>query len=177
MQNITGLNADDSGTATRASSTRSGAGIDEAAASSATSTTRLAREFDPVQNITGMNAEGGTGGTMLPTAYFRKLRGVVVDENGEPIKDAAWLYSQENLPTGGRVDDEGRFTIYTLKQRYSEFILIGESGRKNVDYTWYQPVSTEVNSTENDVTLVFKTGEIKGLFSGGKGIGMGGPLG
>jgi len=115
-------------------------------------------------------------GTLIPTAFFRQLRGTVVDEDGEPITDATWLYSREKLPTGGRVDPDGTFSIYTLKQSYSKFILIGSSGSESVDYTWYQPVDTEVNATENDVDLVFRTGKLKGLF-GGVGADLGGQLG
>jgi len=115
-------------------------------------------------------------GTLIPTAFFRQLRGTVVDEDGDPITDAEWIYSREKLPTGGRVDADGTFSLYTLKQSYSDFILIGSSGRKTVDYTWYQPVDTEVTATENDVELVFRTGKLKGLF-GGIGADLGGQLG
>lgn len=115
-------------------------------------------------------------GTLIPTAFFRQLRGTVVDEDGEPITDAEWIYSREKLPTGGRVDADGSFSLYTLKQSYSNFILIGTSGREVVDYTWYQPVDAEVNAIENNVTLVFRTGKLKGLF-GGTGADLGGQLG
>jgi len=115
-------------------------------------------------------------GTLIPTAFFRQLRGTVVDEDGDAITDAEWIYSREKLPTGGRVDADGTFSLYTLKQSYSDFILIGSSGRKTVDYTWYQPVDTEITATENDVELVFRTGKLKGLF-GGIGADLGGKLG
>lgn len=115
-------------------------------------------------------------GTYVPTAYFRRVTGQVVDTDGDPIRDAKLLMGREGLPTGAVVDDEGRFELLTLKRSVSDFVLIGSSGRDEPDYAWYQPVDTRIGSRENNVTLTFRVRRLTGLF-GGSGVDFGGQLG
>jgi len=137
----------------------------------------LGQYLEGEQRITGLDPTSGEGGSFIPQAYFRRLQGVVVDEEGEPITAADLIYTRDNLPTGGPVDENGRFVINTLRQTYREFVLIADSGRSNVDYGWYQPVDVEVGPQENNVVLTFNTEKISGMVAGGTGTGMGGPLG
>lgn len=112
------------------------------------------------------DGSGGPTGALIPLQYFRYLRGKVVDTDGNPLDDALYIYTREALPTGGAVDDSGRFSIPVLRRQYNSFLLVGASGR-TVDYAWYRPVDTVVGSREQDVTLVFEPFELKGLKTGG----------
>jgi hypothetical protein len=127
--------------------------------------------------VTGVVAENAFAASFIPTAFFRRLTGSVVDTNGEPITSAERIYATENLPTGGTVNEDGTFQMYVLNQTYTEFILVAPSGRDGVDYSWYRRVDGDpIPAGENDVTLAFKEHEIKGLYVGA-GTDFGGMLG
>ncbi|ELY68139.1 hypothetical protein [Natrinema versiforme] len=113
-------------------------------------------------------------GVYIPGAYFRTIRGVVVDEKGEPITDAEWLVGRYGLPTAGRVDDEGRFEINLLRADYSNFALLVDSGKSGVDYVWYEAVSQTITTDNTDeVTLVFKESRPTNGLSVLRGVSMG----
>ncbi|OAQ52115.1 hypothetical protein HTG_14120 [Natrinema mahii] len=80
-----------------------------------------------------------------------------------------------DLPTVGPVSDDGTFTVYTLRSNYDDFVLVANSGREGVDYTWYTPVDVEIGPSENDVVLVFEPRKLTGLYAG-PGTEMGGSL-
>jgi len=121
--------------------------------------------------------EGGVGtASFIPTAFFRRLTGSVVDQNGESITSAERIYATENLPTGGTVNEDGTFQMHVLNQTYTEFLLVAPSGRDGVDYSWYSYDDDPIPPGENDVTLAFKEHEIKGLYVGA-GTDFGGMLG
>jgi len=123
-----------------------------------------------------VEADNAFAASFIPTAFFRRLSGSVVDQNGEPITSAERIYATENLPTGGTVNEDGTFQMYVLNQTYSEFLLVAPSGRDGVDYSWYRYGGDPIPPGENDVTLAFKEQEIKGLYVGA-GTDFGGMLG
>ena len=126
--------------------------------------------------VTGVEADNAFAASFIPTAFFRRLSGSVVDQNGEPITSAERIFATENLPTGGTVNEDGTFQMYVLNQTYSEFLLVAPSGRDGVDYSWYRYGGDPIPPAENDVTLAFKEQEIKGLYVGA-GTDFGGMLG
>ena len=126
--------------------------------------------------VTGVEADNAFAASFIPTAFFRRLSGSVVDQNGEPITSAERIYATENLPTGGTVNEDGTFQMYVLNQTYTEFLLVAPSGRDGVDYSWYRYDDDPIPPGENDVTLAFKEHEIKGLYVGA-GTDFGGMLG
>jgi len=127
--------------------------------------------------VTGVEVDNAFAASFIPTSSFRRLTGSVVDQNGEPITSAETIYTTENLPTGGTVNEDGTFQMYVLNQTYTEFILVAPSGRDGVDYSWYRRVDGDpIPAGENDVTLAFKEHEIKGLYVGA-GTDFGGMLG
>ena len=123
-----------------------------------------------------VEADNAFAASFIPTAFFRRLSGSVVDQNGEPITSAERIFATENLPTGGTVNEDGTFQMYVLNQTYSEFLLVAPSGRDGVDYSWYRYDDDPIPPGENDVTLAFKEHEIKGLYVGA-GTDFGGMLG
>lgn len=112
----------------------------------------------------------------IPSAWFRKVKGKVVDVDGNPITRAKYIHAVDIFPTSAEVDDNGEFEIRLLQRAYSNWILTAESDRSGVDYAWYQPVDTYVGNREDEAELVFKVSEIKGNYAGG-GVDMGGMLG
>jgi hypothetical protein len=126
--------------------------------------------------VTGVEADNAFAASFIPTAFFRRLSGSVVDQNGEPITSAERIFATENLPTGGTVNEDGTFQMYVLNQTYTEFLLVAPSGRDGVDYSWYRYDGDPIPPGENDVTLAFKEHEIKGLYVGA-GTDFGGMLG
>jgi hypothetical protein len=126
--------------------------------------------------VTGVEADNAFAASFIPTAFFRRLTGSVVDQNGEPITSAERIYATEALPTGGTVNEDGTFQMYVLNQTYTEFLLVAPSGRDGVDYSWYRYDGDPIPPGENDVTLAFKEHEIKGLYVGA-GTDFGGMLG
>ncbi|WP_254763350.1 hypothetical protein [Natrinema marinum] len=159
-----------------------------------TTTSRLGPGTDPLRQTVAFNAldygpaasarsprtRSPFGGgleqtTLIPGSYFRSLRGIAVDTDGNPLGDAKYIMAMGDLPTVGPVADDGTFTVYTLRSNYDDFVLVASSGRKGVDYTWYTPVDVEVGPTENEVVLVFEPRELKGLYAGNS-VSMGGSL-
>ncbi|WP_228370993.1 MULTISPECIES: hypothetical protein [unclassified Natrinema] len=113
--------------------------------------------------------------TLIPGSYFRSLRGIAIDTDGNPLGNAKYIMSMGDLPTVGPVADDGTFTVYTLRSNYDDFVLVANSGREGVDYTWYTPVDVEIGPSENDVVLVFEPRKLTGLYAG-PGTEMGGSL-
>ncbi|OLZ39864.1 hypothetical protein A6E15_02195 [Natrinema saccharevitans] len=113
--------------------------------------------------------------TLIPGSYFRSLRGIAIDTDGNPLGDAKYIMAMGDLPTVGPVADDGTFTVYTLRSNYDDFVLVANSGREGVDYTWYTPVDVEIGPSENDVVLVFEPRKLTGLYAG-PGTEMGGSL-
>jgi hypothetical protein len=127
-------------------------------------------------SVTGLDVEDGATAALIPAGSFRTVDGVVVDTDGDPIRDAEFLICRDGLATGTRVDDEGRFSLYQLRRKVSDFVLIGSSGRDEPDYAWYEAVSTTVGVREDEATLVFRVQKLTGLY-GGSGVDFGGQLG
>ncbi|WP_306056963.1 hypothetical protein [Natronococcus wangiae] len=129
---------------------------------------------EPVsRDAVGLEATEST--TLIPGSWFRELTGRAVDDRGEPIEGAKYILAMGGLPTVGQVDENGYFSVYTLRSSYDDFMLVADSGRKNVDYSWYTPVELRVEPTDDDVTLIFEPRELKGLYAG-KETDLGGSL-
>lgn len=124
----------------------------------------------------GLADDGQGSGIFIPSAWFRRVEGQVVDIEGNPITRAKYLHAIDKFNTSAEVDDNGEFTIRLLKRAYNQFMLTAESDRKGVDYAWYEPKDTYVGNDEDNVTLVFEINEITGNYAG-DGVDMGGQLG
>jgi hypothetical protein len=108
----------------------------------------------------------------IPSAYFRSVKGTVVNEKGEPIEKARWLVAQDGLPTAAPVENS-QFAIYLLRSAYQDFVLIAESEEPGVDYVWYQYVETVVDTGDNDVQLVFEEKKPTSGLNGDIGVHLG----
>lgn len=110
---------------------------------------------DPTQSTATFNAVIGAG-SVIPTSYFRKVEGRVLDaETGEPITNAIYVAALDNFAVVGNVTDTGAFIIYLLKQTYSEFILVADAGENETtdaefDYVWYEGAGNPLVETDDD---------------------------
>lgn len=115
-------------------------------------------------------------GALIPMSFFRRVSGLVLDEDGEPILDAVFLVAISDFSTVGRVDSKtGRYNIILLRQVYDEFVLVVESGQSGVDYVWFESVDATIDQTETEEDLHFERRTISGLESGAA-ASFGGPL-
>lgn len=124
----------------------------------------------------GLQPDANTGvGSVIPTSYFRKIEGTVYDENENPIESGLYVLATDNFSTAGAVDDSGHFSLYLLRTRYEEFVLIAEEDTtEGVDYIWYQLAGrqTTVSATETRVDLYFDRERVIGEGGGGGGLSM-----
>ncbi|MGQ3412035.1 hypothetical protein ACT4ML_07195 [Natrinema sp. LN54] len=148
----------------------------------------------PVQDIEGVQPEGIAaasksssntfGGVSvgmdsptaayIPSAYFRRVRGVAINPKGERITTGKWVIAQDGLPTAGKVDDNGEFEINLLRSEYEDFALLVEAeDYSGLDYVWYQYRRTVVDSTRAEVVLVFEESEVSNGLAGDIGVHMG----
>lgn len=120
---------------------------------------------EPVVNITGYSIEqypSVVGASVIPTAYFRKVNGRALDQNGFPITEGLYITALDNFAVAGQVDQNGYFQIYLLKQKYEDFILLADAGQEGdteqgeVDYVWYENVENpDVPVTTSYIELKF----------------------
>jgi len=80
------------------------------------------------------------GGTLIPTKYFRRVTGTVLDEEGNPIEGALYLAALGGFPTLGNVNREtGAYSIYLLRQNYSDLVLLQKAPNgKPYDFVRYE---------------------------------------
>jgi len=118
------------------------------------------------QSIEGYTPGGSiTTGAIVPTAYFRKVRGKVLDENGDPITVGLYLVALDNFAVAGRVEQDGTYEMYLLKQEYKNFILVADAGENDAennqyDFVWYESEGNpNIGVTDDGADLVFNTAE------------------
>jgi len=135
---------------------------------------------DPVDpTIITMDAvSAGTGG-VIPSSRFHTVEGNLIDaDTGAGIDTANYLIAIGTLPVATSVAGSQRFSIQLLKQDYSDFILIGDSGSADYDLAWEgEPDNPTIEPIDTDADLEFDreqpvTGQ--GGLSLGAGIGLGG---
>jgi len=148
----------------------------------------------PVQDVEGVqpenvatastsssNAFGGVSAGMesptaayIPSAYFRRVRGVAINPKGERITNGKWVIAQDGLPTAGKVDENGEFQINLLRSEYEDFALLVEAeDYSGLDYVWYQYRRTVVDSTRAEIVLVFEESEVTNGLAGDIGVHLG----
>ena len=132
-------------------------------------------------SLTDYNVDGDAVqvylGTYIPMGAFRSVYGTVVNEEGDPIKNAEWLLSVDGLPIAGPVDAEGNFSIFLLRTSYSNFrLLVRRADIAGLDYVWYEPVPQVLRTGDQNVELVFREADIpsenRGLMVG-RGVSLG----
>lgn len=100
---------------------------------------------------------------VVPTAYFRRVEGMVYNKDGQTITNGIYLIALDNFAVAGTVDDDGSFEIYLLKQQYENFILVADAGTKSgqdkqYDYVWYEVAGNpEIPVGDSYVELEFDT--------------------
>lgn len=135
---------------------------------------RRGQHYRPEQIISGLDPLQGKMAAFIPSAYFRQVNGIVLNEDGERIEDARWIVAQDGLPTASPVDDDGTFTIQMLRVAYKNFVLLAESPDEGVDYVWYEYADHEIPSNvEDDVVLYFEEKRPTGGLSVGPGVHFG----
>jgi len=126
----------------------------------------------PLPEVDGLNRRLDKG-PVIPAA-FRRVIVNVVDQDGDPLEEAIWILSAGAFPTAARVVDGTAF-MWLLSIEYTTFQVLGLSGRKGVNYVWYQAQEGNIAPTDREATLVFEKKELKG-FDAGQGVNMGGNL-
>jgi len=141
-----------------------------------TSPVHATEEFDRVLGL----------GTIIPTAYFRKVSGKVIDaDTGEPIQNGIYITALDDFSVAGPVDEQGNFEMYLLKQTYTTFILTAEASaydesNPEYDYVWYESAGNpDMSATDTYAELEFTTDvpasgpPPTGGLTAGKGVSFG----
>ena len=96
------------------------------------------------------------GLAFIPLKFFHEVTGRAVDPDGNPITEARFIATADNLGTVGSVDDEGYFSIYLLRVPYQTF-FIGVQETEEVDLVWYrQAEGQRISGRTDDQDLVFE---------------------
>lgn len=122
--------------------------------------TYIGENLSPSQHVSGMQPLSlGDTAVILPTAYLRKIRGEVVNTDGNRVTDAKYIVSLDNFGIVGRVYENGTFDMYLLNRTYESFMLVVEEGSgKNMDVVHYEALDgQEVDIYTDYATLVFDT--------------------
>ena len=124
--------------------------------------------------VTGMNPDWYGVGSVIPTSYFRTVRGRAYDENWEPITGRGkYIVASDNFSVAGQVDEDGYFQMYLLRRNYTKFWLVVEDPEQmsGIDYVWYESQGNpDVTAETLEVDLQFQTSEPR---LGGPGQGRG----
>ncbi|ALJ99692.1 head protein [Haloarcula californiae icosahedral virus 1] len=122
--------------------------------------------------------DGAVPATLIPTRYFRKVTGIVRNAEGEPITEAQHIFTVNNLPTVGSVDENGRFEIYLLRQVYENFYLVTEAeGNRPYRYARYELADSNriVDISTERQDLYFDT-TVQKPVKAGEGVAFGGMM-
>ncbi|AGC65554.1 head protein [Haloarcula hispanica virus PH1] len=91
----------------------------------------------------------------IPLKFFHEVTGRVYDTEGEPIKNAQFIATPDNLGTVGSVDEDGYYSIYLLRVPYQTFLL-GVPAKGGYDLVWYRTEDGQrIGGDQDDIDLVF----------------------
>lgn len=98
--------------------------------------------------------------TFIPAAYFRRVAGKVLDEEGEPIKGGIYVAALGDFPTLGQVNPEtSEYSIFLLYQNYEDLILLQKTpGPSPFDFVRYElSENPDLSIDRREVDLKFDT--------------------
>lgn len=124
----------------------------------------------------GVGEHKNPAGTYLPSAYFRRIEGTVVDTNGDAIETAGWVVAADSMPQAAPVDPDGTFELFLLRQRYENFLLMVPNPRPGPDVVFRSPEGVAVSILDETVELTFRRERIPGGSTGlsvGSGVDIG----
>lgn len=124
------------------------------------------------------DADDAETGALIPSSYFRLVKGNVYDEDGEPIPNALYIGALGSLPTIGTVGDDGSYQIYLLRQKYSDLILMAKSpGQEPYDLVRYElaDMTPDLDIQVDEADLYFDTTTPSPVYMG-HSVEFGGPL-
>ncbi|AAY24959.1 head protein [Haloarcula hispanica virus SH1] len=91
----------------------------------------------------------------IPLKFFHEVTGRVYDTEGEPIKNARFIATPDNLGTVGSVDEDGYYSIYLLRVPYQTFLL-GVPAKGGYDLVWYRSSEGQrIAGDQDDIDLTF----------------------